>query len=148
MTLEIRNLLLSDREVWLPLWAGYLEFYESILVDEVTQYTFARLCDPNETQMGGFIAFDGEDAVGIVHYVIHKTCWSDKDVCYLQDLFVAPNCRKGGVGRTLIEKVHEYACENNLYKTYWQTHNTNETARKLYDKVAQDSGFIVYKMDI
>jgi hypothetical protein len=30
-------------------------------------------------------------------------------------------------------------------RVYWLTHESNETAMKLYDKVADKSGFIVYR---
>jgi len=31
---------------------------------------------------------------------------------------------------------------------YWQTHQSNTTARALYDKVAVNEGFIVYAVDL
>ena len=31
---------------------------------------------------------------------------------------------------------------------YWQTHETNLVARRLYDQVAERSGFIVYRRNI
>ena len=30
-------------------------------------------------------------------------------------------------------------------RVYWQTHETNRTAMQLYDKVADKSGFVVYR---
>jgi len=30
-------------------------------------------------------------------------------------------------------------------RLYWMTHETNETAQKLYNKVAERSGFIQYR---
>jgi hypothetical protein len=30
-------------------------------------------------------------------------------------------------------------------RVYWQTHHTNTVAMQLYDKVAENSGFIVYR---
>ncbi len=138
----------THKPAWLPLWHGYLEFYETILATEITDIVFNRLCDPNETQMGGFLAFDGEKAIGLVNYIIHKTCWSDKEVCYLQDLFVDPNVRGGGVGRALINQIADFARENNLRNVYWQTQKTNERAQILYEKMAGPSEFIVYKMQI
>lgn len=148
MTTNIIILNIDHQSHWLPLWQGYLEFYESTLASDVTYKTFARLSDPLEFDMGGYIAFDGDEAVGIVHYIVHRTCWSDKDICYLQDLFVAPNYRKGGIGRALIEEVASFARDHDLLKVYWQTQTNNKTARRLYDNIAQDSGFMVYKMDI
>ena len=64
---------------------------------------------------------------------------------YLQDLFTDETCRGQGVGRTLIEAVYERAREGGAERVYWLTQNGNSTARRLYDKVADESGFVVYR---
>lgn len=143
-----KTLKIDDFEQWLPLWAGYLQFYETDLSTEITELVFERLCDENEKQMGGFLAIDGENAIGLVHFIIHRNTWSDKDVCYLEDLFVSPENRGGGVGRALINSVGEFARENNLRHVYWQTNKLNDRAQILYEKMAGPSEFIVYKMKI
>ncbi|MEZ5139103.1 MAG: hypothetical protein R2702_03050 [Acidimicrobiales bacterium] len=33
-------------------------------------------------------------------------------------------------------------------KLYWQTHRTNDRARRLYDRVAHHDGFLVYERDL
>lgn len=137
-----------DFHNWLPLWNGYLEFYKTSLAPEITDVVFNRLCDPNEPNMGGFLAYYGDKAIGLVHYIIHRNTWSDKDVCYLEDLFVAPNVRGGGVGRALINKVADFARENNLRHVYWMTQNNNSRARLLYDNIAGQSEFVVYKLGL
>lgn len=146
--MQIRPLKIDDFEQWLPLWAGYLQFYETDLSTEITELVFNRLCDENEKQMGGFLAIDGENAIGLVHFIIHRNTWSDKDVCYLEDLFVSPEIRGGGVGRALINSVGEFARDNNLRHVYWQTNKLNDRAQILYEKMAGPSEFIVYKMKI
>lgn len=133
---------------WLPLWQGYLEFYKSSLASEITDIVFNRLCDPDEKNMGGFLAFEGDRAIGLVHYIVHRGTWSVNDVCYLEDLFVDPNVRGGGVGRALINAVADFAREEDHRHVYWQTQKTNERAQILYEKMAGTSEFIVYKMDI
>ena len=50
-----------------------------------------------------------------------------------------------GVGRALIDEVYRYARRAGCNRVYWQTHETNETAMKLYDKVAEKSGFLIYR---
>jgi GNAT superfamily N-acetyltransferase len=90
-------------------------------------------------------AYAGERLVGIVHYLYHRSCWSAGDYCYLQDLFVAPDRRGGGIGRKLIAAVEQAARDAGASRVYWTTHETNATARALYDKVAERSGFIQYR---
>jgi ribosomal protein S18 acetylase RimI-like enzyme len=49
------------------------------------------------------------------------------------------------VGRALISEVYQRAKQAGCSRVYWLTHETNTTARALYDKVAENSGFLVYR---
>jgi GNAT superfamily N-acetyltransferase len=140
----IRPLAAADRVQWEPLWQGYLEFYEANVAPEVSEVTFGRLTGGREP-MGGFIAMDRDAAVGIVHWLTHRSCWTVEDYCYLQDLFVAPGRRGGGVGRKLIEAVYDKARELGCSRIYWHTHETNTVAMRLYDGVADRPGFVQYR---
>ena len=86
MTLLIRSLEATDREAWNALWTGYLAFYKTTLPPEQFDLTWSRLHDANEP-MYVLGAFDGEQMIGLVHYLYHRTCWSDGPTCYLQDLY-------------------------------------------------------------
>src|SRR5690348_2546577 len=97
----IRPLAPSDRTAWEPLWQGYLTFYKSSVAPEVTDLTFARLTGGTEP-MGGFVADDAGTLLGITHWISHRSCWTAGDYIYLQDLFVDPARRGGGIGRRLI----------------------------------------------
>jgi GNAT superfamily N-acetyltransferase len=65
--------------------------------------------------------------------------------CYLQDLFTDETARGQGIGCALIEAVYERARTAGAKRVYWQTHETNTVAMRLYDKVAVRSGFLVYQ---
>lgn len=140
----IRPLNATDRDAWVRLWEGYLTFYKASVAPEATATTFARLTSGTEP-MGGFIAERDGQAVGIVNWVLHRTTWSPKDICYLQDLFTVEEARGTGVGRQLIEAVRQMAQEKGAFRVYWQTHESNLQGQALYDKVADKSGFIVYR---
>ena len=90
-------------------------------------------------------AYTQDRLLGIVHYLFHRSFWTPEDYCYLQDLFVAENARRLGLGRSLIEAVAEKALEAGAGRVYWLTQEDNLTARALYDKVADRSGFIQYR---
>ena len=134
----------DERAVWEPLWQGYLRFYESSQTSEATDVLWQRLHDPREPMhlLGAYV--EGK-LVGIVQYLYHRSCWTVGDYCYLQDLFVVSDVRGGGVGRALIEAVYEAAQTAGASRVYWNTHETNATARALYDKIAERSGFIQYR---
>ena len=87
----------------------------------------------------------GDTPVGLVHWLYHRTFWAIGDNCYLQDLYVSPDARGGGHGRALIEHVAAEARSHQATRLYWNTHETNATARRLYDAVAVRSGFIQYR---
>lgn len=96
---------------------------------------FALVAEDNETHK----------LIGLVHCVIHRGTWAIGNFCYLEDLFTALAARKRGVGRALIEAVYARADEMRCERVYWLTHEGNETARRLYDQVAKNLGFIQYR---
>jgi GNAT superfamily N-acetyltransferase len=90
---------------------------------------------------------DGQ-LVGLVHFIFHRNTISIPLVCYLQDLYTDESARGAGVGRALIEAVDSAARDAGVEKVYWHTHETNTTARALYDTLADDSGFVVYRQTV
>ena len=142
--IEIRPVPLGERAAWEPLWKGYLDFYKTSVPKEVYDITWARLHDPAEPMrlLGAYV--DGK-LLGIVHFIYHRSCWTIADYCYLQDLFVAQDTRKLGLGRALIEAVYKAAQEAGASRVHWLTHETNATARTLYDQLATAPGFIQYR---
>ena len=140
----IKPLSPEDHAAWLPLWRGYQSFYKVDIPAEVSALTWRRLNDPGEP-MAGVLAWCDQAALGLVHHIRHRSCWTTADYCYLQDLFVAPHCRGAGVGRQLIEYVYARARELGLNRVYWLTHETNAEARQLYERIAERSGFIQYR---
>ncbi|GKT23178.1 hypothetical protein AVHM3334_10795 [Acidovorax sp. SUPP3334] len=51
------------------------------------------------------------------------------------------------MGRQLIEGVYSAARAAGVRRVYWQTHETNAAARRLYDQVARHAGFLIYGND-
>ena len=145
--ITIRPLAAADRTAWEPLWQGYLTFYKASLTADITDETFGRLTGGQEP-MGGFVAERDGKIVGFVHWVIHRSTWNSRNICYLQDLFTAPEARGTGAGRKLIEAVNAMARTADCFRVYWQTHESNQQAQALYDKVAEKSGFIVYRQPL
>jgi GNAT superfamily N-acetyltransferase len=141
----------ADREQWGPLWDGYNAFYERVgdtaLPPEITDATWSRFLDPGEP-VNALVAERGGRLLGLVHYIWHRNTISIPPVCYLQDLFTSEDARGAGVGRALIEAVYAAARDAGVERVYWHTHETNATARALYDTLADDSGFVVYRQTV
>ena len=142
--IDIRPLQREDHSAWLPLWRGYQAFYKVDIPAKVSAATWDRLLDAAEPMFGA-LAWDGGRSVGLVHCIRHRSCWTIGDYCYLQDLFVASDTRGLGVGRRLIEHVYETAARGGCARVHWLTHETNAEAMKLYDRIAERSGFVQYR---
>ncbi len=144
--LDIRPLAQSDHAQWRRLWTDYLAFYKTTVPEDVYATTWTRLFDAGEFEPKGFIALLDGQAVGLVHYLYHRSCWATVNNCYLQDLYSDCAARGAGVGSALIEAVRDAAATRGVGNVYWMTHETNATARSLYDKVARRTGFIEYDL--
>jgi len=144
----VRAIRKADFASWLPLWDGYNAFYgrtgSTALPAEITQTTWQRFFDAYEP-VHALVAERNGELLGLAHYLFHRSTIQLEPSCYLQDLFTTQSARGMGVGRALIEAVYQIAMEAGCPRVYWQTHETNASAMLLYDKVAEKSGFIVYR---
>lgn len=143
--LTIRPLAPEDNAEWRRLWTRYLEFYETSVPQEVYETYWARLLGDDPQDYSGLIAESDGRAVGLTHYLFHRHGWKVENVCYLQDLYVDPDTRGVGAGRALIEAVYAAADKAGCPSVYWLTQDFNETARRLYDRIATKTPFIKYQ---
>ena len=146
--LAVRPIREGDHAQWAPLWDGYNAFYgrcgATALPAEVTETTWTRFFDADEPVHALVAERDGR-LLGLTHYLFHRSTTAIGLSCYLQDLFTVEAARGQGVGRALIEAVYAEAAAAGSPRVYWQTHETNTSAMRLYDAVAERSGFLVYR---
>ena len=142
--IQIRALRSNDRDQWYELWRGYLRFYRQQLPEEITDATFRRLAG-DDRQLHGLVAELEGRLTGFVNYLFHPSSWSLTQVCYLEDLFVDPTMRGGGVGRALIKAVYDAADAAKATTVYWMTQEFNAEGRALYDTLAHRTSFIRYE---
>ncbi|MDE1168833.1 MAG: GNAT family N-acetyltransferase [Pseudomonas sp.] len=142
--IEIRPVSSADHQHWLPLWQAYQRFYQTQIPQQVSDVTWQRMLDPAEP-INAALAWENGKAIGMVHFIYHRSCWTVENSCYLQDLIVADGQRGKGIGRQLIEHVYATARENDCVKVHWLTHETNATAILLYERIAERPGFIQFR---
>lgn len=132
---------------WLALWQSYLKFYKTEMsrIQSITSWN--KITNPAQQDLFGFGIFKEDQLVGFVHLVSHPSTWTSLPYCYLQDLYVDENYRQQGLARQLIEYVYAY-CQEDFDRVYWLTHETNQTAQYLYDRIASKTGFIQYKKSL
>jgi GNAT superfamily N-acetyltransferase len=148
---QIRAVRGVDFQQWKQLWDGYNAFYgrsgETALAPEVTLMTWTRFFDSYEP-MYAYVAERAGTIVGLTHFLYHRSTIQIPPTCYLADLFTADAVRGQGVGRALIGAVYEHARLSGSPRVYWQTHETNAVAMRLYEQVAERSGFVVYRRSV
>ena len=162
--LTVTPLAPADRADWERLFRGYIGFYERDEAQAMYDRAWAAFMAGDRLRaLGARLRAEGpfttpsarspsplpgeevgeERLVGITHFFVHPST-SGPDVCYLQDLFTDQAARGQGVGRSLIAAAADWAREQGCGRLYWLTHESNATARALYDKVAVNRGFIRY----
>ena len=145
-SINIRDARSSDEADWRRLWEGYGVFYETGIAPEITSLTWRRILDP-DSRVIGRIAEDEGRVVGLSVSVLHDGTWASGPVCYLEDLFVDPACRRKGLGRQLIQDLVDLGRERNWSSLYWVT-RANNPARRLYDEFVQADDFVRYRMQL
>jgi GNAT superfamily N-acetyltransferase len=147
----VRDLRTEDRVAWLALWESYNAFYGLVgdlaLDPQVTANTWERILDLQQ-ELYALVAELGTTVVGLAHFTFHLSTSSQRQYCYLEDLFVHKRNRLQGTGRALVESVCEYASRRDAARVYWQTQANNHRARRLYDTIAEDPGFVVYRLKL
>lgn len=150
-TVTVRAIQRDDHAQWLPLWLGYNAFYgregPTALAPEITAATWGRFFDAYEPVHALVAEQDGK-LVGLVHFLYHRSTTMIEPTCYLEDLFTTEAARGRGVGRALVEGVYARARADGLSWVYWLTHETNQTAMKLYDQVAENPGYVMYQKNL
>jgi GNAT superfamily N-acetyltransferase len=143
--ITIGKLAPSDRDAWETLFRAYIDFYQRAEPPEMYERAWREFqADTRLHALGARL--DGKLA-GITHFFVHPST-SGPDVCYLQDLFTDPEARGQGVARALIAAVADWAQAHGCRRLYWHTQASNTTARYLYDKVAENRGFIQYLIEL
>ena len=140
----IRPFTFADFPAWLPLWnANNL----GVINDAVTNETWARMCD-TQSAVNGLGAFQGQELVGLVHYVLHPTTGAIEPVCYMQDVFVSPAHRQKGIARQLIEHLAALGRDQKWTRLYWLAENQNEAAQALYQSLGVHMDFSLHIMPL
>ena len=141
----IRSLEQKDKENWSKLYNGYADFYKVPMNKEILETLWGWIHDDSHIING--ICYELEDRiVGIAHYRTMPRPIKGKYIGFIDDLFVEPNFRGQKIAQKLINHLKLLSKDNNWDGIRWITHFSNENAKKLYDKIANNTGFELYEL--
>jgi len=149
MTVTIRAVEQGDFFAWYGLFAGYAEFYKTPLTDDRAMRAWAWL-HSEDVRVRGLVAVDddSDEVVGLAHLRPFERPLSGGLGLYLDDLFVREDQRGKGVGKSLIQAVTQQAGEGGYSVVRWITAEDNESARNLYDGIAEKTPWVTYDIPI
>jgi GNAT superfamily N-acetyltransferase len=136
----------TNYEDWVQLFDAYLTLLSVDLPDADKARLFGRLIKENGKLRGFLLLSPEKEAIGFAHYIYHEDTWHPQPLCYLDDIFVQPACRRQGGGLALINAVKAAAEREGCRRLYWMTEKGNK-ARSLYDKVAESTK-VVYRIKL
>ena len=141
----IRKLMIKDKENWVKLYNGYADFYKAPMNTGVLDTLWEWIHDDNHIVNG--ICFElGDKIVGIAHYRTMPRPIKGEYIGFLDDLFVEEDYRGQKIAQKLINHLKSLSKNNNWDGIRWITHSSNENAKKLYDKIADNTGFELYEL--
>ena len=142
--MKIRSATPDDFPQWLALWnANNL----GQINEAVTTQTWMRILDA-DAPVHALVAEDKGELVGMVQYILHPTTGNLHDVCYMQDVFVAPEHRKQGIARTMITALERIGSREKWARIYWLAESNNEAAQALYKTLGQKVNFTLHIMPL
>ena len=141
----IRNLDKSDFNGWCYLYKSYANFYKVPMNNEILDTLWGWIQDKNHIVNGICFELEGK-IVGIAHYRTMPRPIKGQYVGFLDDLFVEPDFRRKKIAKKLIAHLKSLTKTNNWSGIRWITHSSNENAKKLYDKIANNTGFELYEL--
>lgn len=150
MSIEIERIGPEGLAAVEPLFADYQRFYEVEEIDPERNRKFLRRFTDSDDEGWLFGAFEDGEILGFTCLHRTKSSLRAADAVLLYDLFVLPEARGKGVGRTLIEKALEVTRESGGACLEWSTAPDNATAQRLYDSIpgAEKSSWLVYEIDL
>jgi ribosomal protein S18 acetylase RimI-like enzyme len=150
VAIEVRDALPSDEVAWRRLWSANGAHFGATMPEEDVRELWRRILDPDHPTSALVAAASAGQGllVGFAHYVLHPHTFSNRPVCYLEDLWVDPTARRGGAGRKLIEALVARGRDRGWRRVYWHTEADNAAGRALYDKIGRLTNYVRYDVTL
>lgn len=145
----INEITKNDYQSWKIIFKEYLIFYNSKLTESTIKSSWDKIINKDEKIycLGCYKSSEKtKELIGIMNFIYHKSTWSKKRVCYLEDLFIQEDHRLKGCASLLLNKLVKICKIKNIEKIYWKTKSDNYQAQSLYNKFAIQTDFLEYEI--
>jgi ribosomal protein S18 acetylase RimI-like enzyme len=143
----VRDIEPGDHNAWRRLFVDYGVFYETAFTDDVLDGVWAWLLDSTH-EVNAVVAVDGGEIAGFAHYRRLFDTFTAGPGWFLDDLYVSPGARSGGIGTALIEAVTERARVGGGGTLRWITAADNDRAQRVYDRIATRATWVTFEREI
>lgn len=142
---SVRAVAESDLAEWTTLYRGYRDFYRQPHDAGVFERVWSWLHDSAHETRGLVAEVDGK-LVGLAHYRTFARPLSGSHGIFLDDLFTSADARGLGVGTALLAELGKIAEAEGATVVRWITASDNDTARRVYDRVATLTSWATYDL--
>ena len=144
-TVTIRDIKLEDRNEWEILFQGYADFYQVEINDNIINVVWEWLC-ASEHELQGLVGEIDNKVIAFAHYRRMPSPLRGKDIGFLDDLYVLPECRGQKIGVQLIKQLKQISTDKKWNLIRLITRDNNVRAKKVYDKVSSKTNWDVYEL--
>jgi ribosomal protein S18 acetylase RimI-like enzyme len=146
-TVSTRLAILPDLPAVAALFDAYRQFYEQPADPALAlQFIGDRMRNAESVILVAQAADATDSIVGFCQLYPGFCSVIAQPVYTLYDLYVAPDARQTGAGRSLMQAAHEHARQHGFARMDLRTARTNHAARALYESLGwvRDDVFFVY----
>ena len=149
MSIDIVPVTRDNLALVLPLIAEYQRFYQAEPNTERNRAHFGLLVTTPALGAQWLAQSSTGRALGFVTAYRVLSSVSAIEQCLLNDLYVVPEMRGQGLGRTMILHCLAWAKQQGFAGIHWQTAPDNATAQRLYDALpTQRSTWYTYDLGV
>jgi GNAT superfamily N-acetyltransferase len=150
LTLQIRRASEADLPSAAVLFDGYRQFYGQAADDALAEAFLRDRFGNHDSVLLLAVELESGEGLGFVQLYPSFSSVAARRIWILNDLFVAPKVRRGGVGRELLEAARDFAASTGALRLVLSTAATNHEARALYESCGykKDDVFLVYKLEL
>jgi GNAT superfamily N-acetyltransferase len=143
---EVRQAAVADLDLLVPLFDAYRQFYRLPSEPERARSFLLERLEHNQSVI--FLAFEEAAAIGFSQLYPSFSSGAMARIFILNDLFVAPEARRRGVGSALLQAAAQYGRSLGALRLVLSTEVTNTTAQAVYERMGwkRDTVFCVYQL--